>query len=280
MNDGIVSAGTVRRPELARHLSVALDDWLAQFDSDGDREVALKLFEAIRFFSLENLRESLRGLHRWLLSQPGFNVRATRFTSFAEGKSGGLIQYFYRTSNYLHHTLGVDWTSLASPPPLPRWDEPETLVIVDDFIGSGREAEWYFTDAREALKRWPRKYFLALVGFDEGISFLGKTHPEVTVRCLEAHQKLFDEAHSGFTAEEKERIADLCRRYGNRVYPPERYGKIASPFGYRDGQALVAFFYNTPSNTLPIFWSVENGWQPLFKRYDTYNVPDGEPRCE
>ena len=27
-------------------------------------------------------------------------------------------------------------------------------------------------------------------------------------------------------------------------------------------------YYNTPNNTLPIFWSDENSWQPIFQRYN------------
>lgn len=28
------------------------------------------------------------------------------------------------------------------------------------------------------------------------------------------------------------------------------------------------YYYNTPNNTLPIFWSDENSWQPIFQRYN------------
>jgi hypothetical protein len=90
------------------------------------------------------------------------------------------------------------------------------------------------------------------------------------------HQKLFDEANRLFSPEEKAPVEEFLRRYGERVYPPSRFGSIATPFGYRNGQAMVAFFYNTPSNTLPIFWSVANGWKPILQRFDSYNVPFAE----
>lgn len=37
---------------------------------------------------------------------------------------------------------------------------------------------------------------------------------------------------------------------------------------------MITFFYNTPSNTLPIFWSFEDNWVPIFQRYDSYNRPN------
>lgn len=268
-----------RRPDILAQASTPLDEWLEQFDSDGDRALALRLLEQVRLFTLPDVRHALQGLHRRLAGEPGFDAARTRYTSFAEGKSGGLVQYFYRTSNYLHHRLGVDWSDLAVPPTAKDATSapPDTLVIVDDTIGTGREAAWYFQQAAPALAGWRRKCFLALVGFREGLETLARATPDMEVHCAEVHEKLFDPRHTTFTESEKPEIAEFLRRYGERVYPTSRYGAIATPFGYRDGQALLAYFYNTPSNTLPIFWSVENGWKPILARFDSYNVPAGQP---
>lgn len=268
-----------RRPDIMAQASTTLEAWLEQFDCDGDRALALRLLEQVRLFTLPDVRHALQGLHRRLAAEPGFNPSRTRYTSFAEGKSGGLIQYFYRTSNYLHHRLGVDWSDLTAPlaEGVGKSPPPDTLIIVDDTIGTGREAAWYFEQAAPALGRWRRKCFLALVGFREGVEMLAQAAPDVEVHCAEVHEKLFDPRHTTFTDAEKHDIADFLRRYGERVYPTSRYGAIATPFGYRDGQALLAYFYNTPSNTLPIFWSVENGWKPILARFDSYNVPASPP---
>lgn len=267
-----IAAFPLRRPDLAAHASTSLETWLAQFDSDDDRRLALRLLEQVRFFPLDEVRRGLRALHG-RLAELGVDLSRVRYTSFAEGKSGGLIQYFYRTSNYLHHALGVDWTAIGNPPETPKGGPPETLVIVDDTIGTGREAAWYFEDRRADLARWKRRFFFTMVGFREGLETLAQRTPEVEVHCHETHEKLFDERYTAFSSAEKHEIRGFLTRYGERVYPQSRYGDIASPFGYRDGQALLAYFYNTPSNTLPIFWSVEDGWQPILQRFDSYNVP-------
>lgn len=267
-----------RRPDLVAQASTPLEEWLAQFDGDGERLLALRLLEQVRLFTLSDVRQALQALHGKLASQPGFDAARTRYTSFAEGKSGGLVQYFYRTSNHLHHRLGVDWSDLVGP--LASADDTpaaDTLIIVDDTIGTGREAAWYFEQAAPALARWRRKCFLALVGFREGLEMLAQAAPDMEVYCAEVHEKLFDPRHTVFTETEKQDISAMLCRYGERVYPPSRYGPIATPYGYRDGQALLAYFYNTPSNTLPIFWSVENGWKPILQRFDSYNVPLSRP---
>ncbi|MGH8336284.1 MAG: histidine phosphatase family protein [Gammaproteobacteria bacterium] len=39
--------------------------------------------------------------------------------------------------------------------------------------------------------------------------------------------------------------------------------------GYGDSQALIAFHYNTPNNSLPVIWASGRGWSPLLPRYES-----------
>lgn len=53
----------------------------------------------------------------------------------------------------------------------------------------------------------------------------------------------------------------------------EGYGKLIEPkkaLGHRDGQYCFGFSYNIPNNSLPIFWSSSNGWNPIFYRKEKY----------
>lgn len=38
-------------------------------------------------------------------------------------------------------------------------------------------------------------------------------------------------------------------------------------FGYNEDSTLLTFYYNTPNNTLGVFWSEENNHKPYFKRH-------------
>ncbi|MDR2409621.1 MAG: hypothetical protein LBE13_16135, partial [Bacteroidales bacterium] len=42
---------------------------------------------------------------------------------------------------------------------------------------------------------------------------------------------------------------------------------VTDPLGYKDGEYAFGFYYNTPDNSLPIFWGQKNGWLPILKRY-------------
>jgi len=53
----------------------------------------------------------------------------------------------------------------------------------------------------------------------------------------------------------------MAEEYGLRLKPDV-------PLGYANGQYTFGFFYNTPDNTLPLFWSSNAQWIPLMKRYE------------
>lgn len=92
-------------------------------------------------------------------------------------------------------------------------------------------------------------------------------------------KKLFEESHPDFSKQEQDQLKMMLEKY-DRLYPRSLYpGKnITGPLGYRDGQSLVVFSHNTPSNTLPVFWSAFDGWQPLYTRYDSFNADTGHWR--
>ena len=63
----------------------------------------------------------------------------------------------------------------------------------------------------------------------------------------------------------------LCNYYGTEIVSHELSAAEAymksHPLGFADGQHLFGFYYNTPDNTLPIFWCKSPNWSPAFVRY-------------
>ncbi|MGB2867390.1 MAG: hypothetical protein WBD36_02975, partial [Bacteroidota bacterium] len=73
----------------------------------------------------------------------------------------------------------------------------------------------------------------------------------------------FDKQSAAFNGfgQHREVARRMTEHYGVKIEPKR-------PLGYQDSQLLIGFFYNTPDNSLPIFWSSKNNWKPVFKRYD------------
>ena len=61
----------------------------------------------------------------------------------------------------------------------------------------------------------------------------------------------------------REPTKKMVMAYGMRLYP--KY-----PLGFNDDQYCFGMHYNTPNNTLPIFWSRKD-WYPVFSRKEKKN---------
>lgn len=147
-------------------------------------------------------------------------------------------------------------------------------VFIDDFCGSGHQAESYSADLVEDIKSFdPRievSYFV-LCATSSGIDAVRKKTAFDVVQCvfeldetfrsLESTSRYFP---SPWPREVTLHFAEaMCRQYGRRLEPQ-------APMGYGDCQLLLGFPHNTPDNTLPIFWCDDAGgtaWTPVFKRY-------------
>lgn len=278
-------AGLQRKnPTIFEKSAMPIDQWLEQFDTTAEKLLVIRLLENFRYYDVDDVRQMARRLHRRLMDDVGggFDPDKTKFTHFAVGKSGGLVQYFYRQANRLSNQSGMVFERAANPPRIDPEKPVENLVIVEDFLGSGMEADYFFTRLMRALaesdQQYKNIYFLSLVGFQDGIDLVRDKFPQIKVICAEVHPRLLDDDHPVFSKSEQAAFETLLNKYGEKIYPTGRFGPVATPFGYRNGQALTAFFHNTPTNTLPIFWSGFDGWQPLFPRFDSFNREGGDWR--
>jgi len=66
----------------------------------------------------------------------------------------------------------------------------------------------------------------------------------------------------------REPLQSLIQKYGERLAPRK-------PTGYAGSEALVGFFFGTPNNTLPMFWSSRDGWNPLLPYGESARDPQG-----
>lgn len=106
-------------------------------------------------------------------------------------------------------------------------------------------------------------YLLTFIASREAIRKLKEKGVEV-VACIE-----IDESSEAFSnssivflnvPQYREPCKIMCEYYGQRI---SEY-----PLGYDNSQLLIGFYYSIPNNTLPIFWSNRNSWEPLFSRHE------------
>lgn len=136
--------------------------------------------------------------------------------------------------------------------------EKSYLILIDDFSGTGKS----ISDFIDAIK----KYILTL-------------KIEIIIFCIhiteDAEKKIMDtsikngiEIKIAFV-QKTEKYFINNKELEKKFYEFEK--DIVNPgkyynLGYKNTQALVSNFRNTPNNTLSLFWHENDQWKPLFKR--------------
>lgn len=148
--------------------------------------------------------------------------------------------------------------------------------FIDDSTMTGAQAGDYVRDRPKDTAR--RQYLLFLVATDDAIRRARRTGltPVAALHLTGDELRVGSKSpivteHSSpdiyrrFTLDEVKRF---CVTHGRRVLP-------RAPLGYGGLCIAVGFSHNVPNNTLPIFWSDQNGWYPIFPRH--HKVRAGEP---
>lgn len=146
----------------------------------------------------------------------------------------------------------------------------DTVVFVDDFLGSGNQFENFFKQWKFNEHDSGIKYFYApVVAHQHGIDFLARQLPNVHVvpaETLGESHNFFSEkvwmrlGQGGISADEaKSWYLNFC---SSRDIKPDK----VSLLGYNDMALTFGFSHATPNNSLPILWNETTTWQPLLER--------------
>jgi DNA integrity scanning protein DisA with diadenylate cyclase activity len=237
--------------------SAVVNRWKEQFQPE-DRWVAERLLDHFRYYDADTLLTLLQQLHRSLVDEYREQLTGAFFIPCGYvASSGAAVSYLYRRANKLQEDRFISAEDLSAV------DDKATLIIfIDDFIGSGDSAIRLWQEiAAPFQKRNGSKLVLACaVGYETAIqSVVNKTSFHVICADIVPDSERPFSSNSKIFPGETERVQaeEIVRRYSSRL-------ELRAPFGYADVQGLVSFFFNTPDNTLPIFWSTANGWIPLF----------------
>lgn len=247
--------------------------WLNNFtgkvlnDVKYERQLALWLLTNYVYYNQSEVRNLCKVLYRRYLHvvleadlgcdsfnkevDPENIVRSTGFYALGNpSESGAYVLYYFRQSNMLPiESFPIEPTNVTR------------IAMIDDVTLSGDQASEYLNQlglgARSA-------YLLTLISTETakttikretGIDVISSVTLDDRCKCFSPSSSVFHDF--------KDHL-DLCKRmaqeYGRKLLPNH-------PLGWEDGQYSFGFFYNTPDNTLPIFWSNRGKWIPLFTRF-------------
>lgn len=280
-----------------------VDSWLDNFGPSGtadkERLHALYLLSRSMFFPNPELREVIRALYRDHLRYPIirelriangdttdaalleqlFRTRLEHMRFLGIGnpsESGAHLLYFFRQENRLPTRLFLDSHQLfevGSQRAQLRSPDVSDYVVLDDFCGSGDTAVDFsrevVADVRSAASTPVTIRCWSLFATQDGLEEV-KAHGDFdevnSVFVLDRTYRCFGEQSMYFPVPDrpvdKDFAREMCRQNGERLAPGD-------PFGYKDGQLLLAFSHNTPDNSLPVLWYDDPPppWDPIFRRY-------------
>jgi hypothetical protein len=236
-----------------------IENWLSNFDNNKDRIVALTLLDRLKYITNLNLKPFLKSSYNSLLSFLNADDLANcNISSIGNITSGSThLAKLFQEENGIKEKYFRPFENLKS---LTKENgKKDTLVLIDDFIGSGNTyIEWY--DENSALlDSFTQVIYVTLIGFEKGIKNIEqkrKSTKVVVADILNNNQQVID--GTLFDQKEKQEIIELLDKYSMRIGSEYVYG-------YDNCQLLMAFEDNIPNNTLGIFWR-SNKWKPLIER--------------
>jgi hypothetical protein len=174
--------------------------------------------------------------------------------------SGGFIAYIFRQVNELpiKELFNFSLENIS--------DDIQNIIVIDDVTLSVGEADQKHEFWKKARKLYPNKifYLLTLIASEESSNDLHNTFNITVVSSitLDNRDRCFSPESDTFSSFTQliDNAKEIATHYGKKI-------GITDPLGYKDGQYAFGFYYNTPDNSLPIFWGQKNGWSPILKRH-------------
>lgn len=236
-----------------RALRPRINEWLANFNTDLEREYALYLLSRMMYFSSSNIRNLLKALYRDLYRYPiiqeirrangntldeafieaEFNkeLMHTRFLGVGNPSESGVhLLYYFRQENRIPKRLFVNTDDViqrhtdGSISLRSDFKEATRFVFIDDLCGSGKQATEDTNVQRcvsqlKSIKKDARISYLMLFGLSEGVKKVKKCglyDDADTVIELDNSYKCFSDVSRYFQdgIHRKDVAEDIVYRYG------------------------------------------------------------------
>lgn len=174
------------------------------------------------------------------------------------GKSGSMISYFFQKTSASKNKRIHLKSSLDN---IEDIRSPYSLVIIDDFIGTGSSFVTFFNEKISTHKdMFSEIHFIGIAGMDFGLKVI-EQYAKIHIPKSNIFKKAFSSKASYFGYRNYERYREFCYEHGSKLVASKKSkSEKDNVLGYGNSQSLVSFSYGTPNNTLPIIWANKDGW--------------------
>lgn len=267
--------------------------WLHNFTNENEVSLALVLADNIMYYTLNQIRylwniiltnyvklflldeifedKMLPDIEKWF---PEYLREKCIFVGYGRAsKSGQSMVYFFKQSHVINNLSYMERFEFLQTHSKVL-STKEKVFLLDDFIGSGNQAKAEWFRKRKDGKSFNDVYtenpnlkfvYLALVGCGEGKKVIERSTPMKVILGEE-----FDERFKCFSNISTVYSDPKERAEARRVMEEKGRMLYEYPLGYDNMELAIAFFHNTPDNSLPVIWKrmPDGSWYPLFERFE------------
>lgn len=238
--------------------------WLKQFLS-ADLDLAARILDAILFVGNRHIHICFREL---LESLEGWNKAKSKrrgkwfFVPFSGsiGESGDRMVHAFRMATAMSrkqfNELFIHRSELVARKP----GLDDTVVLVDDFAGTGKQAcDSWREIFGELLAGGPRVVLMLVAATSDALKRItDETEMEpVCGNTLSSKDNLFHPHCTHFSNDEKKLLLKYCAR-----------ADAQRPKGFGNTGLLLVFAHRCPNNTIPILHATNQNWYGLFPRHN------------
>lgn len=246
-----------------KELLLKIENWLNQFD-DEEKPEMLALLLHFDYYSQNKLPVAVQTLYQKFANI--CNSKDVVFAKIEKEKVTSFSSIFF--SSFWYHNNLYDYTTDNLKGVIQQEKFPTSIVIVDDYFGTGNSMITYLGELLQLNPNLVNKnlYIITLQG-----SYIGKNNIEEYALKNNLNLTIISNKHSKKAFEQ-----DNIYTGENAVFHRKKYANIYNKrnqnekyrFGYEEIEALVSFYYNTPNNTLGLFWQNITNFRALFHRHN------------
>lgn len=234
------------------------DEWKKQIP-DQYIEVLLTLLKELKYYTHKDANRILVSLHEQLLSNSNMTIDNTVFAYIKskDGISNSSNDYWteYKLLNNLNRNICYENLSAIKES---GWEYIENIVFIDDFSGSGKSIKDEITKYTDRLKG-KNVYVIIVCAMEMAVNNLkefGEAH-DINIKVIysQIFKKAFEQDYFADNSEAKDKYVSFAKSK-----------KLGWILGYKETEALVSFYNNTPNNTLAFIHNRSNKYFPLFPR--------------
>lgn len=236
------------------------EEWILQIPTD-KRELTETLLSNLDYFPQSFVVLLMKELHQKLIEQCNPSIDDTIFTYIPSkgGQINSSIDYLLQyalVNSISKHVCIQDIDTLKKE----QWEYIHNIVFIDDFSGSGKT----FSNAIEKKKEMLSNktiYFIVLGIMRGAIEHIEQyaTKNDLSIKIL--FNTVYEKAFS------QNLFVDNDRASRDLLTMSERFDiPIDEVFGFMHTEAIVAFYNNTPNNTLGVFRYGTRCYKSLFPR--------------